>query len=200
MIKDDKGWPGMTKQTSKFSSEVRERAVQIVFDRQTEHGRAARPARQTGVCFCWCRCRRPPASAVDRLMFPLMAVSHSFLPKRRGRDGAAPVPHWAPALDPDAEPHVGQRRGQRRRRRRRCDPARKSDQWPKISTVKQRPKRSSPDPCRLVDFLGFAGFLMHLLADDLLGDFGKVGDQRRSPIPGIPAKAPVQRNSWELRR
>ena len=36
---------------------------------------------------------------------------------------------------------------------------------------------SSPDPCRLVNFLGFAGFAVYFLANDFLRDLGEIGHQ-----------------------
>ena len=36
---------------------------------------------------------------------------------------------------------------------------------------------SSPDPRRVVDFLGFSGLAIHFLANDLFGDLGEVSQQ-----------------------
>jgi hypothetical protein len=36
---------------------------------------------------------------------------------------------------------------------------------------------SSPDPCWLVNFLGFAGFAVYFLANDFLRDLGEIGHQ-----------------------
>ena len=46
----------------------------------------------------------------------------------------------------------------------------------------------------LVDFIGVSGFAMHLVANDLLRDLGKIGSQCSTEPGRIPEAAPVQRS------